>query len=95
MIREIILVGAGLIVGSVGTIMYAKYKTIVHDVKDLKIQIDTLYEAIPTPEEMAKKVLSVKLSPNELPPDVYNQIKAEAEKQTIKKPAVKDMEYFG
>jgi len=70
------LVGTGF--GIISTAIYFKLKTIEQKLKNVE-------DSFPTPEEVAKEVIKVKLPLSEVPPDVMENIKGMAEKLKDKK----------
>ena len=77
---ESILFGiTGLALGIFLTSSYLKFKALERKVTIMLNQLVVLDGKVISPEEMAKRVLSVKVPLNELPPDIYQEIKNQAE----------------
>ena len=77
---ESILFGiTGLALGIFLTSSYLKFKALERKVTIMLNQLVVLDGKVISPEEMAKRVLSVKVPLNELPPDIYQEIKTQAE----------------
>ena len=54
---------------------------IIFKLKQVELKIEQTYLQIPTPEEMAKEILKIKLPIASLPPEILERIKTEREQK--------------
>ena len=77
--ENLLYVGGGLVGGVLLFYIYLKIKWVYDAIKTLEDNCIDLDERVLDPEEMATKILTMKMAINKLPPELMEQIKAEAE----------------
>ena len=70
----------GVLVGLGAYHLHKKYRDVADTVNTLLDKVDMLHEQISNSEEIAKKILTMKMPVSSLPPDIQEQIKEEADK---------------
>ena len=94
-IENIYYLVGGIALGVMSTIIINKYRMIVNDISILADKIVETRESILSPDEMAKRVINAKIPLSELTPEMYDNVKAEAEKVLAKSASAGSMNYLG
>lgn len=94
--ENLLYIGVGLVVGSSGALIYNKIRWAFNMIDALEDKLVDVESRILDPEEMAKKIITMKMPLSNLPPEVLEQLKRETDNLNTQTPSVKDgMNYVG